>query len=63
LAYRELFKGQLDKPTLNTIQQVTNQGMALGSERFKMEIEQLAGRRVNPKKRGPKAKDAKGFLL
>jgi len=62
-AYRELFSGQLDKPTLNSIRQAVNQGMALGSERFKSEIERLAGRRVVPMKRGPKPKEKVEFLL
>lgn len=60
-AYRELFRGQLDSEILdsemlNTIRQSTNQGMALGNERFKEEIERLAGRRVTPMKKGPKPK-------
>jgi hypothetical protein len=38
-------------------------GMALGSERFKSEIERLAGRRVVPMKRGPKPKEKVEFLL
>ena len=62
-AYRELFSGQLDKPTLNSIRQAVNQGMALGSERFKSEIERLAGRRVVPMRRGPKPKERVEFLL
>ena len=64
-AYRELIMGQLDTTTLNQIRTSTNQGMALGSDRFKQEVERLAGRRVTPLKRGPKPrqKDAKEFLL
>ncbi len=62
-AYRALFKGHLDKPILTTIRQATNQGMALGNERFKDDIERLAGRRVKPLKRGPKPKTKEGFLL
>lgn len=62
-SYRELFKGQLDKPLLNTIRQATNQGMVLGNERFKVEIERLTERRVRPLKRGPKPKTHEEFLL
>lgn len=51
-AYRELFRGQLDTTILNQIRQATNQGMALCSERFKHEVEHLAGRRVIALKRG-----------
>ena len=61
-AYRELFAGQLDRPTLNTIRQATNQGMALGNDRFKAEIERLTGRRVKPLRSGPKCKASGKFL-
>ena len=56
-AYRKLFIGHLDVSLLETIRRATNQGMALGSVYFKEEIERLAGRRVRPKKRGPKPKE------
>ena len=62
-AYRALFRGYLDKPILTRIRQATNQGMALGNERFQEEIERLAGRRVKPLKRGPKPKAKEEFLL
>lgn len=55
-AYRSVFRGHLDGPLLNTIRKASNQGMALGSERFKMEIERLSGRRVVALKRGLKPK-------
>ena len=51
-AYRDLFAGQLDSDIVTRIRQTTNQGMALGSERFKQEIEQRTGRRVTVLKRG-----------
>lgn len=53
-AYRALFSGHLDKQALEAIRVASNKGMALGSDKFKQEIEALAGRRVTPKKRGPK---------
>lgn len=59
-AYRALFMGQLDTTILNQIRIATNQGMALGSDRFKQEVEQLAQRRVSPLKRGPKPKQSLG---
>jgi len=62
-AYRELFAGHLDRPTLDAIRKATNQGMALGSEGFKEEIARLAGRRVKPLKRGPVPKTNEEFLL
>ena len=53
-AYRALFVGQLDSRLLKQIRLATNQGMALGADRFKEEVEQLTQRRVNPLKRGPR---------
>lgn len=53
-AYRALFSGHLDKKALDEIRVASNKGMALGSDKFKQEIEALSGRRVTPKKRGPK---------
>ena len=58
-AYRGLFRGQLDSTMLNQIRQASNQGMALGSDRFRNEIERLARRRVVALKRGPKSKQVK----
>ncbi len=55
-AYRELFRGHLDAKMLTQIRQASNQGLALGSDRFKQEIERLAGRRVVALKKGPKRK-------
>lgn len=55
-AYRELFVGQLDSELLAQIRQASNQGMALGNDRFKQDIARLAGRRVTTLKRGPKAR-------
>ncbi len=56
-AYRELFKGQIDEEMLSKLRQTSNQGMALGSDKFKQEIERLAGRRVETLKRGPKKRE------
>lgn len=53
VAYCELFTGQLDLSVQNKIRQATNQGMALGNDKFKQEIEQLTQRRVVTLKRGP----------
>lgn len=54
--YRELFKYHLDKDELAQVRNAINQGMALGNDRFKQEIEQLSGRRVTALRRGPKPK-------
>jgi len=58
-AYRALFAGHLDRKTLDAIRVAGNTGMALGSDKFKQEIEALSGRRVTPKKRGPKPRKEK----
>ena len=63
LVYREMFKGHIDEPLLKTIREATKQGMALGNDRFKAEIENLTNRRVIPLKRGPKPKGKVEFLL
>lgn len=55
-AYRSLFRGHLDEKLLHDIRQATQQGMVLGNDRFKQEIERLSGRRVTILKRGPKCK-------
>ena len=53
-AYNELFKSQLDVKFIDNIRTASNKGMAIGSDRFKDEIEILSGRRVRSMKRGPK---------
>ena len=62
-AYRELFKAHIDDD-ITLIREATNNGLAIGNDRFKKEIELLSGRRVTEKKRGPKPKaEAEEFLL
>ena len=56
LVYRELFLAHLDQAVLAKIRTASNQGMALGNDRFKQEVESLTGRRVTSLKRGPKVK-------
>jgi len=55
--YRELFKYHLDNDELVQVRKAVNQGMALGNDRFKQEVEQLSGRRVTTLRRGPKSKN------
>lgn len=55
-AYRNLFSNNLDEHLLKEIRDTCNQGLALGSDKFKQEVERLAGRRVSHLKRGPKPK-------
>jgi len=51
-SYRALFTNYLEDDLLTAIRTNTNKGLALGSERFKDEIEALTGIRVKQKKRG-----------
>lgn len=51
-AYRSLFKVHVEGELLEEIRCTVNQGLALGNERFKDEIEALYGRRVRPAKMG-----------
>jgi putative transposase len=61
-AYQALFHAHLGDVVLNDIRTSTNKGLALGSERFKAQVEVLTGRRVTPRKRGPKKTGGKGGL-
>lgn len=51
-AYRELFRDHVDDQLIADIRQSFNKGLALGSDRFKEEVEQLTARRVTARKRG-----------
>jgi putative transposase len=57
-AYRALFAGHIDSTLVDQIRLATHQGMALGEDRFKENIEQLSQRRVYPRKRGPQARQS-----
>ena len=50
--YRELFSHEVEGELLKEIRENTNKGMAVGSDRFKEEIEALTGKRLHSKKRG-----------
>ena len=50
--YRSLFKAHVEGELLGAIRSSVNQGLALGNDRFKEEIENLYGRRVRPAKMG-----------
>ncbi len=51
-AYRELFRFHVDDELIKDIRMAVNKGLALGSDRFKDEIEKLHNRRVRPAKMG-----------
>ncbi|NHN38746.1 transposase [Pseudomaricurvus alcaniphilus] len=50
--YRELFRSHIDVNLTAEITSALNKGMALGSDRFKDELEKLYERRVRPAKMG-----------
>ncbi|MFT5117987.1 MAG: putative transposase [Kiritimatiellia bacterium] len=50
--YRELFSSHIDGELLSDVREALNKGLALGSERFRDEVEALYGRRVKPAKMG-----------
>jgi putative transposase len=54
--YRELFNAHLDECAISEIANSSNSGLALGSDMFKSQIEELYGRRVTVGKRGRPAK-------
>jgi putative transposase len=51
-AYRDLFTAHIDPERIREIRQATNGNYALGSERFKAEIEEALQRRATPGKSG-----------
>jgi len=51
-AYRALFRSQMDEGALTQIRKAASRELVLGNERFKQEIEQALGKRVEPRKRG-----------
>ena len=50
--YREMFKSHSEKAVNDEIRWSLNKGLALGSDLFKEEVEQLCGQRVTEGKRG-----------
>jgi putative transposase len=50
--YRDLFQHHVEGKLLEEIRVTVNQGMALGSEQFKAEVESLTGRRMRTLKMG-----------
>ena len=50
---RALFRIALSGADIDLIRETTNKNWVLGNERFKRQIEELAGRRASPARRGP----------
>ncbi len=58
MAYRKLFRHELESEEIDKIRKATNGNFALGNSRFKEEISEILGRRVTPGKAWrPKKKD------
>ncbi len=51
-SYRELFRSQMDEAALTEIRKAASRELVLGNERFRQEIEQALGKRVELRKRG-----------
>jgi putative transposase len=54
--YRELFKSQVEGELLFDIRYALNKGLVLGTEKFKLDVEEMTGRRVRPLRRGRPSK-------
>ena len=50
--YRSLFQANVEENLIEDIRSAANKDLALGGDRFKKEIEELCGRRVQPAKMG-----------
>ena len=59
LAYRELFRDQLDSGLADQIRHATNGNYALGSERFRQQVATVLSRRVSPGLPGRPRKEVK----
>jgi len=60
--YRALFAAEVEDDLLLNIRESVNRGLALGSEKFKRQIEELGGRRQHLMKRGPRPKQVEILL-
>ena len=59
-AYRQLFRAHLSQTDIDAIRTATNKAWALGNDRFKAKMENLAGRRSAPLPKGRPKHDADG---
>lgn len=53
-AYRRFFQAELSQQMVTHIREALNQGLVLGNDRFRREVEELTGQRQQHRKRGPK---------
>jgi putative transposase len=56
-AYRKLFEHEIDGVLITEIRRNTQQGFALGNEKFKREVEEMTGRRMHRMKMGRPVKN------
>ena len=54
--YRAMFTNKVEDDLVTNIRDCVNRGIALGSDKFRRQIEELGGRRQYLMKRGPKSK-------
>lgn len=60
-AYRSLFRTELDDEDLGAIRKSVNQGLPLGAERFRLEVEVALGRKLAADARGRPRKGSGGY--
>jgi putative transposase len=65
VAYRELFRYQLDPGMIDKIRAATNGNYALGSSHFQAQVAAMLGRRVTPGRSGrpPKTEETRSLDL
>jgi putative transposase len=61
--YRKLFSQLLDKELIDSIRDCTNSGFALGSDKFKAEIEALTGVRGSSQQRKKRQAKKQRFMM
>ena len=52
IKYRDLFRGILNDKVIDDIRMITQQGLVLGSDQFRKQLQELLGRRLECRRRG-----------
>ena len=60
--YRTMFQRRVDTPLLTEVRDALNQGLVVGNERFKDDVEIILRRRVHLGKLGPLRNNKKNFV-
>ncbi|OGT02397.1 MAG: transposase [Gallionellales bacterium RBG_16_57_15] len=63
LAYRALFRAHLEEEALDEIRKAANQGLPLGNDRFRGQVEAALGRRVGLRPRGRREAESSNTVL